>query len=627
MKRLAILGLLLTILCGSVSAQTPGGGYASPASGSGGIAPVPGSQVSFGRTVSPLAYGAKWDGKFVYDAAWNNSTQNVTFPNADFTATSADVGKIMFGTTFPATVTPCSGTVCGQVLLAQGTITAVGSANSITVSSTSSAACAPSGSTACGFAAATQDDAADIRLAEAAAWTNNNGQCFALELPSGMAMVGSAVLGTVPSVSGSGTACGNANSGVGVDALQAGPIAWGQGMIATTLMPTPNFNFATCTLGTGATACFGGAYGATYQGFTINGLGNMLNGTTHANYIFEISNIPGGPCSNTGASNISIGQWGLVSTSLVGFHVDGICGPGPLINIAVQSAGSTECRIDLSGSPGSNLSATGMVCIGGQINNLVINGGSQAFNSYSGEFGYGTGSTVNYVLPCGGWNSNGDIFPQFTNTVNGLIVVTGCVANVTLTNENITLVPNSGSTSILLAILGNAGTTIKLLNTTVVGTGTHGQLLSLSANNSLFDLGGNTFTSGSVADTVSGNLYGSYSVTGTNNVAANMVLSAGWGTTAAWTLVNGTTQYTTGTITASGTGQAANPTIVYTFPTKFPFGVAPSGCFGLQVGGTQAAVANPFTPSSLSATGVTLTYNGTPGAGSTLAVQIECWRM
>jgi hypothetical protein len=137
-----------------------------------------------------------------------------------------------------------------------------------------------------------------------------------------------------------------------------------------------------------------------------------------------------------------------------------------------------------------------------------------------------------------------------------------------------------------------------------------------------FDACANTFTQGTIANSVI-NIYGSCSITGTNIAASNLVLSAGWGTTAAWTNLSGTTQQTNGLITASGTGQAANPTITYTFPT--PFIQAPIACFALQVGGTQSAVANPFTPSALTKTGVVFTYNGTPGAGNTLQVVVQCW--
>ena len=102
--------------------------------------------------------------------------------------------------------------------------------------------------------------------------------------------------------------------------------------------------------------------------------------------------------------------------------------------------------------------------------------------------------------------------------------------------------------------------------------------------------------------------------------AAKLVLSAGWGSTAAWTALSGGDAPIQGTITNSGTGQAASPTITYTFPT--PYLVAPFSCTATQVGGTNTTL--PFTSSALTKTGVTFTATGTPTAAATEIVQIAC---
>jgi hypothetical protein len=144
------------------------------------------------------------------------------------------------------------------------------------------------------------------------------------------------------------------------------------------------------------------------------------------------------------------------------------------------------------------------------------------------------------------------------------------------------------------------------------------------------DLGGNyhtavgtPWTNGTLSVT-GGTLVGTGSITGVVVAANKLVLSAGWGTTASWTTgPTGFTKRVQGTLTASGTGQAANPTITYTFPT--PFGQATNIiCKATQIGGTQAAVANPFTVGAPSATSVVFTYTGTPGAGNTLQIVFEC---
>lgn len=137
-----------------------------------------------------------------------------------------------------------------------------------------------------------------------------------------------------------------------------------------------------------------------------------------------------------------------------------------------------------------------------------------------------------------------------------------------------------------------------------------------------FDGYGNNL-SGTITNT--GTWYGAGSITGVKAAAGNLVLSAGWGASAAWTALTGATRFIQGTITNTGAGQAANPTITYTFPTPFPTvdGVV---CRAYQVGGTQTILAATefLTPSSLTATSVVFTYNGTPTVNLTEVIQIDC---
>jgi hypothetical protein len=137
-----------------------------------------------------------------------------------------------------------------------------------------------------------------------------------------------------------------------------------------------------------------------------------------------------------------------------------------------------------------------------------------------------------------------------------------------------------------------------------------------------FDGGGNVNTS-VTPYTVNGSFIGQNSTTTFNTTlvtAAKLVLSAGWGSTAADTALSGGNSPIEFTITNSGTGQAASPTITYTFPT--PYAVAPFTCAATQIGGTNPV--NTFTASALSKTGVTFTSNLTPTASDTEIVQITC---
>ena len=136
-----------------------------------------------------------------------------------------------------------------------------------------------------------------------------------------------------------------------------------------------------------------------------------------------------------------------------------------------------------------------------------------------------------------------------------------------------------------------------------------------------YDLGGNSFSSPPLF-----NISGAFvnEANSGNNVpvtAAKLVLSAGWGSTAAVTALQGSNAPVLFTITNSGTGQGATPTITYTFPVKYA--VAPFSCTATDLGGTNPLL-NPFTTSSLSVTGATFTATGTPTVSDTETMQITC---
>jgi hypothetical protein len=172
----------------------------------------------------------------------------------------------------------------------------------------------------------------------------------------------------------------------------------------------------------------------------------------------------------------------------------------------------------------------------------------------------------------------------------------------------------------------NFGTVWHLRNTIATATGANNQLFTDGATDKIFDDCGNTFTNGTTANTITaGTYFNSCSVTGTTITAAKLVLSGGWGASAAWTALSGNTRLVQGTITNTGAGQGASPTITYTFPTPF-INVSSVVCSVSQVGGTQAVLAATaiWPPSSLTTTGVVFTYPGTPTVNLTEIVQISC---
>lgn len=124
------------------------------------------------------------------------------------------------------------------------------------------------------------------------------------------------------------------------------------------------------------------------------------------------------------------------------------------------------------------------------------------------------------------------------------------------------------------------------------------------------------------SSSAAGAIAGTDSVNAAASVSSNYVLSGGWGSTATVTLGNnpraGRARYT---ITASGTGQGASPTVTFTYPKAFV--VAPQ-CSISQDGGTQSVVAGPWNVSTPTTTSVVFTYTGTPGASNTLTGIVGC---
>lgn len=111
------------------------------------------------------------------------------------------------------------------------------------------------------------------------------------------------------------------------------------------------------------------------------------------------------------------------------------------------------------------------------------------------------------------------------------------------------------------------------------------------------------------------------SAQGVAQTAGNIALSAGWGSTAAVSAVSGQGNRFRFTITSSGTGQAANPTITSTLPTAFA--VAPL-CNAQQTGGTGGIVVIKSGTETTTSTGA-MTWVGTPVAASTYIIDVTCF--
>jgi hypothetical protein len=107
-----------------------------------------------------------------------------------------------------------------------------------------------------------------------------------------------------------------------------------------------------------------------------------------------------------------------------------------------------------------------------------------------------------------------------------------------------------------------------------------------------------------------------------NQVATNVAISGGWGTTAsvAMCTVGGSLQRACYVITSSGTGQAANPTFTVTFPEHMAYTPI---CLAQQNGGTGAmAFISTGTPTTTGSGA--FTWIGTPSTGLTYQIVVDC---
>jgi hypothetical protein len=204
-------------------------------------------------------------------------------------------------------------------------------------------------------------------------------------------------------------------------------------------------------------------------------------------------------------------------------------------------------------------------------------------------------------------------FPvQTQNNIIGYYCETaGCILDI----ENAFLDLSQPSTGTgYIAIQCAAACTNYIKNSTIKGTSGGGAYVDGSASSILFDMGGNTFG----AVTITGKVFNSYSITGTTLATTNVVLSGlGTGLTApssaSGNSLNGQFTYTL------GTGPGANGTATVTFPTAFL--QAPT-CSAQVVGGSSTTIL-PLTVSSITTTGMVITYVGTFVTG-TVITRFSC---
>jgi hypothetical protein len=339
----------------------------------------------------------------VVDASITSTSTTVTCPNSNCNFDSTMIGWIVFG------VVGANTNGNGVVRLPQGTIASINSPQSIEVSNAATA-------TSTGNVWLTWGP--DNSTAFTNAWNAVNSTCQTLHIAAGYFLVQSAQFNTE-----NGTTCGVNNPAF------AAPGLFGSGIASTFIVPTPNFNFATCSAGPGNKTCFFGAQWENVYQLAVSGNGNPGSGT-HAVNLTAVN----------GARfvNVNLASWCTACAGSTGIAISGI--QAGAMQGGANLFGETGCSTN-----GSNEIMQQWTCTNG---NLHILGGSLV--STATGFGPGLGGLPSLLIDSGGEMFSYGDFLQGTGTNFGATV------NGTL-HANGTLLVNTGATRNIALNVGTTG--------------------------------------------------------------------------------------------------------------------------------------------------------------------------
>lgn len=530
--------------------------------------PFPGGQLGSAPQISDKAlyaknYGVIADGLAVNDASWVNNANPVvvTSATANFIA-SRDNGKVCWGND------PSSGLNTAPV----GILTVV---NSTTANCSGTATATSSGAP---FRWGTDDTAAWLAV-NAAATASQTPTCIIG--PNGLSVITKAPL---------------------IDTRAAGLWAWcfsGPVGGLTTFLPTPTFDPTTCT-GNVLGACIWEPHQSTISQSVVPQYAKLDNvAVDGANFRCTAGYAGKTAFGLTKTEGHNIWAWNWCGTAAGPSTFSGISlsSPNSVYNLNANNTGGIGINFAATGGPTQTLLATSYA--GAMLGGTDISVGSGNVVISKGNFWQACANQCINIVAGATMVMDGDTATQTTGTqyadVSGTLIVQGGTQ----------IVP----TSTTRAILTRAGGKV-FIRDSVISIGGGGVALNI-----------NTVPGGSIINN------GNNTITGTDQtllVAANVVPSAGWGTTASVGSLSGTplsnpTRFQF-TVTSAGTGQAANPTIAITYPgTGGTFAQPYWTCKQTGGTGTNTSITGEGTATT---TAMTLTFNGTPVASSTY--QITC---
>lgn len=595
------------------SGSSSGGGGA----GSGG-APVVGFYLSPNCPVANTGQCVNTNANTRVDqtATWTSTTGVITATDSPFT--SADVGKTAWGyANTHGGCNPYQPAPTVAITATHVTVSTFTDANHITVSANPSQANATTGN-GC-FIWGTPDDTGAATL-----WTQVNA---ATTCPKVTLAAGSYLFTTPPQILYSQpTACANlpfvypfATSQANMF-FTAGYDLEGRGPGTTTLYLPPDFpETGSCSNGRNSNACFAVPVAGAFRQFSVtSGSGNGGMPNAKALFNLDVGTLEGVTCAGVANGSTHLTSIGVLITywaqlyqtdfsacGSIAYDWDSTTGGGAIppsvgIRIASENAYVSNYQFE-NGSAASLYWPLGIgTQDGGATNVEFANKGGTVF-VFGGGCAESTGITTGQIC----WKNTG------AAAVNHLSMFDGSGA------------ANNGGEQ---GMVNTAAAITYMSNSSFLGNGS-GKNYSDFAGSILYDLGGNSLTGGG-GNTINGTVFGSVSATGTTIVASGITPSTGWGTAgtagAGVTGVIGSASRMTFTVTAAGS-PTPNPTIAIVFPATLlgaGFLIAPS-CTALQIGGTGAA-GNVTQTTGPSATGLTLTWAGTPAAASTYIFTVIC---
>lgn len=422
-------------------------------------------------------YATFADTQQVVTCSWTNGLPDVICSTGTFTPN--DIGKRIFG--FATCKTNQSTYTNSLGATSQGAVTISNFINTqhVQVSQNATGTIAANGCVIWGH----PDDAAVVSL-EAAA--NVAFTCPTVQLPSAF------LLFTSPHFNTQNTNCAGSTVS-GASYIEYGYTLFGISPGSSGWFITPDFNFAACP----ASGCFGNGPGPYWFNFSINGGGLILTGTTPAVTLLNFNNAAGGfpygyldhfTCTNIGLADT--GMIGLNITSVLFMKNSVIDGCGGTVTI--QNGGTLQME---------NSAFEDQGCAGATCAMFSVQPGG-TLRSYGGNAwapGPLRNTTTYHTFVNNGGKVNlapGDQISTINGgtVANGYVGIgTGCYLRADGVNFGyIGAQPNTNGF--------NDGCTnsTSFVSQSVFAGGTTGAAVIIGGSATFFDLGGNTFSQGTV---------------------------------------------------------------------------------------------------------------------------------